>query len=152
MIRRSFAAAVACALLAACGQGQKGAPAAPAAPASPAPASPSAPAGPQEATNGGVALTDTDEKLATGQYYDGYPLRVAPGKGTVITVKANGFRPVIVVIDSNRQKVTEVQGQGGDAQLSETYPPGDYYILVCASDVGATGRYTIEVQSSTPIG
>src|SRR3569832_2303076 len=111
MIRRLTAAAGACARLAACGQGQKAEPANHAAPASPAP-TPSAPAhaGPEEATDGGVALTDTDEKLAAGQYYDGYPLRVAPGKGTVITVTAHGFHPVIVVIDSNRQKLSETEG------------------------------------------
>jgi hypothetical protein len=161
MIRPQFAAAAACALLAACGPGKKSEPAAPAAPAGPAaPAAPAPPVhtGPQEATDGGVALTDTDEKLATGQFYDGYPLRVDPGKGTVITVTARGFTPVIVIIDSNRQKVSETEGATANAdgsrtvQLSETYPAGDYYILVCASDVGAKGRYTIEAQSSTPVG
>lgn len=154
--------AAVCATLAACGGGKEkaadddaaAAPAAPAA-ADPAPqaATPGVPADP-EATS----LSNSDEKLATGQFYDAYPLTVQEGKGTIITVNSRGFRPVIVILDSNQAKVSETEALSANrdgswtVEMSDTLPAGQYFVIVAASDVGATGPYNVEAQTSTPIG
>jgi hypothetical protein len=177
MTRRLATAAALCALMAACGP-KTPAPQAPAAPVAPAarPATPSAPAraatppapqAPAAAPEAPAApraaegparppLSASDEKLATGQFYDAYPLPVEAGHGTVITVHSKGFEPVIVLLDAKRQKVVEARGHadGGGAwtvTLVDVFPAGNYFVLVAAADVGATGAYTIEAQSSTPI-
>jgi len=161
---RLGALAAACAALAACGGGNKetaasddddGAPAQAEAPAAPAAAPADQPAASE---TGGVALTGADEKLATGQFYDTYPLTVPAGKGTIITVNSRGFQPVIVIVDSNREKVSETEALSANAdgswtvEMNDDLPAGSYYVLVAASDVGAVGPYTIEAKSSTPIG
>lgn len=162
---RLAALAAACATLAACGGGGDRAPSAsdddaPAsAQATPAPAPAPVPADQPAASDAaGVSLTTADEKLATGQFYDAYPLTVAAGKGTIITVTSRGFQPVIVIVDSDRQKVSETEALTANAdgswtvEMSDTLPAGDYFVLVAAAEVGATGPYTIEAQTSTPIG
>jgi len=168
MTTNRWAAFAACAVLAACGGGKDkagatddDAAAAPAANASsnlappaaaPQPDAPSAQAAADEETS----LSTSDEKLATGQYYDAYPLTVQEGKGTVITVRSQGFKPAIVILDSNREKLTETVAMGPpDAnggytvEMSDDLPAGSYYVIIAAWDVGATGRYSIEAASTT---
>jgi len=152
--------AAACAALTACGDGKKAATdddaAAPAAPAATAPAAPAPGAPAASADSEATSLAVGDEKLATGQYYDAYPLTAQAGKGTVITVESQGFKPVILILDSNRNKVSETVAMGQpDAsgryrvEMSEDLEPGSYYVLVAAWDVGATGPYSIEAATTT---
>jgi len=154
--------AAACAALAACGGGKEKAEnddvgAAPASPPASAPAAQS-PGPAASADAEATTLSASDEKLATGQFYDAYPLSVQAGKGTIITVNSRGFRPVIVVLDSAREKVSETEALSSNrdgswtVEMSDDLPAGDYFVIVAASDVGATGPYTIEAASSTPIG
>ena len=170
---RLAALAAACAALAACGGGKKdetaavtdddGAPAAAAAPSAPvgvqpAEAAAAAANAPPASEAEGVSLSNSDQKLATGQFYDAYPLTAQAGKGTIISVTSRGFRPVIVILDSNQEKLSETEALGSPAsdgsytvEMSDDLPAGNYYVIVAAADVGATGAYTIEAKTSTPL-
>ena len=157
-------AAAASLLLAACGGGadkaatggDDDAPAAAAAPANTAPAAgttatppPPPPAGADEA-----GLTATDEKLATGQYYDAYPLPIGTaGEEVSIELSARGFKPVLVVLDRNQQKLSETEPLAPNPDGSWTIDfrdkfdeAGEHYVLIAAADVGATGSYETKVQ------
>lgn len=168
--RLAAAAALACAL-AACGNKDKaatdddGAPAAAVAGASvAAPAKvedvASSPAG--AATGADDTTIDaSDEKLSTGQFYDAYPLDMQAGQRVELKVTANGFKPVLLLLDPNQQPMSETSPMSQNADgswtldFSETFSEGGRYIVVIAAEqVGATGRYSVDANTTTtrPIG
>jgi len=106
-----------------------------------------------------TTISASDEKLATGQFYDAYPLDMESGHGVELTVTANGFKPVLLLLDPNQQPMSETspvtQNADGSWTLSfsETFPQGgQYFVIIAAEQVGATGSYSVEARRSRPIG
>ncbi|MGZ8370956.1 MAG: hypothetical protein ACXWVH_07865, partial [Caulobacteraceae bacterium] len=61
-------------------------------------------AAPAASANDGAqhsSLDAGDPKLATGQYYEGAPMKVNAGETIYIDVNAS-FKPVIVILDANK--------------------------------------------------
>ena len=100
-----------------------------------------------------MELTSEDDKLATGQFYEAYPIDPQPGSGLQTTMTAS-FAPVIMLLDAEQQKVSESEGIGGPGpdgnyQLvwEQDFPEGGRHFLVFTSkEPGATGTYTLETK------
>ena len=127
-----------------------------AAPAAQASAAATAPAAADDAQRS--SLDASDPKLATGQYYEGAPLKVNAGETIYIDVNAS-FKPVIVILDANKQKVSESQAltQNADKSWSISYSEefkdaGQYYALFAAEQAGATGPYSVKLRRGRKIG
>lgn len=126
-------------------------------PGSSAVAPPDAPA-PAEAGGSGEAmsLSAEDEKLATGQYYDAYPLNPEPGKGVELVVSSGDFPPMIILLDADKQIVSQSKaanaGSGGVYTLNfeEEFPQGgQHYVLFTTEEAGKTGSYTVRASTTT---
>jgi len=110
---------------------------------------PPPPAGADEA-----GLTADDEKLATGQFYDAFPLPIeTAGDEISIEVKAQGFKPVLVILDRNQEKLSETEPLGANPDGSWTISfrdrfeeAGEHFVLIAAAEVGQTGAYSTSVQ------
>jgi hypothetical protein len=103
-----------------------------------------------------TTLSETDEKLASGQYYDAFPLNVAAGKGVELTVTSSDFPPTIVILDSNKEMVSESQAMNRDSsgayvlRYQEEFPQGgQYFVLFTTQEAGKTGSYTVRAATTT---
>ena len=112
------------------------------------------------AANGaqGSTLDASDQKLATGQYYEAAPLKAEPGETLYLNIKSS-FKPVLVILDSNKQKMSESTALTPNADgswsinYSEDFPQGgQYYAIIAAEQVGATGPYSVEFRRGHKIG
>ena len=130
----------------------------PVTPLAPAPAPSSAPAAAITGPGQGSTLDAADQKLATGQFYEAAPLTAQPGETLYLNIKSS-FKPVLVILDSNKQKVSESTALTPAADgtwsinYSEEFPQGgQYYAIIAAEQVGATGPYTVEFRRGRKIG
>ena len=106
----------------------------------------------------GSTLDASDQKLATGQFYEAAPLKAEPGETLYLNIKSS-FKPVLVILDANKQKVSESTALTPAADgswsinYSEEFPQGgQYYAIIAAEQVGATGPYTVEFRRGRKIG
>ena len=117
-----------------------------------------APAGQAAAGTDDTLIETSDEKLATGQFYDAYPLDMQANTGVDLTVHSS-FKPVIIILDTAQQPLSETTAITQDPDGSWTLTArqqfdqgGRYFVIVAAEQVGATGSYTTDVKTTRVIG
>lgn len=103
-------------------------------------------------------IETSDEKLATGQFYDAYPLDMQANTGVELTVHST-FKPVIIILDTAQQPLSETSAITQDPDGSWTLNArqefeqgGRYFVIIAAEQVGATGSYTTDVKTTRVIG
>jgi hypothetical protein len=104
---------------------------------------PPVPVLPQVSIGGAASgqLAGGDEQAADGSYRDQFTLRGVRGDRIALTVRANGFEPVVAISGPGLEPQL-----GGGGRLTATLPQdGSYTISVTATRPGATGDYALEV-------
>lgn len=120
--------------------------------ASGAPAAPAAAPAP-----GGMALAAGDEKLKTGQYYDTIGFDAHAGQTFNVVYDAHGYQPVIIVLGPDNKPDSQSQGPTPDPATGQAHVEnetkvdrtGTWHVLLSSLQPGATGAYTVRVDSVT---
>ena len=112
----------------------------------------SAPSDPVSATG---SLEAGDASLASGEFYDEYPLMAREGQWITVTVTTDRFDPYLIV-RSPSQEQSEIDDAGGDAGTTRMSvragESGRWEVLVTSYAPGETGDYTVtyHVTDSAP--
>ena len=97
------------------------------------------------------SLGPNSEKLGSGQYYDTVSFAAQAGETIHLDYQANGYTPVIVVLGPDREVFTQSRAFNSNHIDNDLTPdrPGTWYILLSATDVGAGGTYSFNMQRMT---
>jgi 3'-phosphoadenosine 5'-phosphosulfate sulfotransferase len=99
------------------------------------------------------SLSASDAKLDDGSYYDQYVYRGRPGEQVTVTLRSSAFDAYLSLGTMNggtySSSATDDDGAGGtDSRASAAVGPGGVLVIRANSLAGgATGAYTVEVQS-----
>jgi len=97
------------------------------------------------------SLGPSSEKLGSGQYYDTVSFAAQGGETIHLDYQANGFTPVIVILGPDRQVFSQSRAFNSNHLDDDVRPDraGTWYVLLSATDVGAGGTYTFNMQRVT---
>jgi uncharacterized protein YjdB len=94
-------------------------------------------------------LSSSDCRLADGSYYDRWRFTLASQSAIVIDLTSSAFDTYLALVNAAGTVVAtdDDSGNGENARISTTLPPGTYVIFATSFDAGKVGPYSLSVQA-----